>query len=276
MMENIIEAIASNVPSETQGGDYIESGLIHCGTCHTPKQCRITHPFKHEEVVVPCICKCESDRIKSHEDRLRNEDRQRRIDRTRRRCFGNAGYWRDTFADDDGREPDLAKKARNYASHFATFKERGQGLLLFGDTGTGKSFHSACIANALLEDGYNVVMASVPELVARLQNNQFKNGEYFDILTGCDLLILDDLGAERGTEYAREQVYAIVDGRYKARIPMLVSTNLTRSQLQNPPDIDAARVYGRLLERCRPIEYKGRNRRKMLNDYASMDAILDG
>ena len=77
-----------------------------------------------------------------------------------------------------------------------------------------------------------------------------------------DLLILDDLGAERSTDYALEQVYNIVDSRYRAGLPVIYTTNLTLEELKNPADMRYARIYDRVLEKCFPVEFRGVSRRK--------------
>ena len=77
-----------------------------------------------------------------------------------------------------------------------------------------------------------------------------------------DLLIIDDLGVERSTEYAMEQMFFIIDSRYRSRRPMIVTTNLTLDSLQNPLDTAHARIYDRLLEMCAPILFTGENFRR--------------
>ena len=64
------------------------------------------------------------------------------------------------------------------------------------------------------------------------------------------LLIIDDFGMERGTEYGLEQVYNVIDSRYRSGKPLIVTTNLTLDSLQNPQDTAHARIYDRLLEMC--------------------------
>lgn len=77
-----------------------------------------------------------------------------------------------------------------------------------------------------------------------------------------DLLIIDDLGVERSTEYAMEQMFHVIDCRYRSRKPMIITTNLKLSELKNPPDLVHARVYDRILERCGPILFAGKNFRE--------------
>ena len=86
----------------------------------------------------------------------------------------------------------------------------------------------------------------------------------FDAL-GADtypLLVIDDFGMERGTEYALEQIYNIIDSRYRSRKPLIVTTNLTLTELKNPQDTAHARIYDRLLELCTPIACTGPSMRK--------------
>ena len=79
---------------------------------------------------------------------------------------------------------------------------------------------------------------------------------------GYPLLVIDDFGMERGTEYALEQIYNIIDSRYRSRKPLIVTTNLTLTELKNPQDTAHARIYDRLLELCTPIACTGPSMRK--------------
>jgi len=86
--------------------------------------------------------------------------------------------------------------------------------------------------------------------------------DYIDELISYPLLIIDDLGSERSSEYAQEIVYSIIDGRYKAGKPLIITTNLTLDEIQNPQDMRYARIYDRILEMCVPIQFNGKSRRK--------------
>lgn len=77
------------------------------------------------------------------------------------------------------------------------------------------------------------------------------------------LLIIDDLGIERNSEFALEQVFNIIDSRYRSRKPLIVTTNLTLDELKNPKDLAHARIYDRVLERCIPLKVNCRNIRKI-------------
>lgn len=130
-----------------------------------------------------------------------------------------------------------ATMKRNFAEcveYAESFDGSGRGLLMSGATGLGKTHLSLAVANRVIERGYSVIYGSAPELLRMLDNEQFgrSNGDTMSLLTGCDLLILDDLGAENSTERNTSQLYEIINARMNRGIPLIVSTNLTLPQLR--------------------------------------------
>lgn len=275
-MDKVMSIIDCNISKRDAAEDeYIKDGIIYCKECGTPREVYINRPISGERVKVRCMCHCQEMELQAEREQVRREENERRINRAKIHCFGDLGYNSITFATDDGKDAKNSMRARNYAEHFLEFSKKGVGLLLMGGTGTGKSFHSACIANALLERGYSVVMASVPTMVAKIQRNSFGSSDIIDDAIKADLLILDDLGAERGTEYAREQVYSLIDGRYSRSRPMIVSTNLTVKDMTTTQDISLQRIYGRVLEKCVPLQYTGEDRRRGGGVTKDLRALLD-
>ena len=88
--------------------------------------------------------------------------------------------------------------------------------------------------------------------------------------------MIDDLAAERDTEYMWEQVMNVVDSRYRAGLPLIVTTNLTAQELSSPSDVRKARVYSRLLEMCLPFHVEGADRRRVKahDDVAELRGLL--
>jgi DNA replication protein DnaC len=84
---------------------------------------------------------------------------------------------------------------------------------------------------------------------------------FIDSLNQYSLLILDDLGVERSSEFALEQMFHVIDSRYRSKKPMIVTTNLTLDELKHPADVAHARIYDRVLERCVPLKLNNRNLR---------------
>ena len=154
-------------------------------------------------------------------------------------------------------------KARAYVENWKEAYKSNIGLLLFGDVGTGKSFFAGCIANALLDQDVPVLMTNFPTILNRLTGMFSEDrSEFIASFDEYDLLIIDDLGVERSTEYAMEQMFFVIDSRYRSRRPMIITTNLKLAELKNPPDLAHARIYDRILERCAPILFAGKNFRE--------------
>ncbi len=237
-----------------------ETGFLMCGKCGTPKEMRIK--LCEEERVVPVLCRCAKESRDAEERERRERERRKVIARRREECFGGSGGKRAgfTFAADDGADPETMTCARGYAEEFASLRERGKGILFLGGTGTGKTFAACAIANALLEQGYTVRVITFAEIAAKLQSSWESQGIYRD-LQRYDLLVLDDLGAERNTSYMDEIVYNVIDSRCSAGKPLIVTTNLRVDDFtdgQSP----RARIYSRLYESCIPVVVRGRDRRR--------------
>lgn len=221
-----------------------------CPECGHAKKMRIELFGKAN--IVTCYCKCETDEIERLE-RERRERIQSAKDRMRyRRSFGSRVLTGD-FNDDDGSSPHVSETCRRYAANFdANMKSKVNGIVLFGSPRQGKTFFAEAIARELYRD-HNVLMMTAMDLV---QSFQFKKGQELEALkhriSNCDLLVIDDFGASRDTEFANEIMFSVIDGRYSSKRPMVITTNLTMEQLSNPDTAEEQRLYGRILERCYP------------------------
>lgn len=256
-------------------GDYVgEDNLYYCGKCNTKKQTVVTM-FGNTRIV-PCICQCRADEIKAEEEARKQREFFDRVMRLRNVGFPEKAMKEWTFENDDGGNPALTNAMKNYVEHFDEFRKEGRGLLLFGTVGTGKTYLAACVANALISKGVPCLVTNF----ARIENEVWGMSEgkqqYYDNLNAFPLLVVDDLGAERGTKYMQQIVYNIIDARARANLPIIITTNLTREELLNVDDISYERIYSRLFELCMPIEVSGKDRRKqaLRDDIGKMKEIL--
>lgn len=183
-----------------------------------------------------------------------------------------------TFEQDDGANKYITGIAHKYVENFATFLRMpdNNGLLLYGSVGTGKTFIAACIVNALIDNGYNCYFTNFTRLINQISGTFNGKQEFIDKLNDYDLLVIDDLAAERETDYTHEIIFNVIDTRCNTRLPLIVTTNLTAEQLKNPDSEKKRRIYSRLLERCTPIEVKGGDRRKekLKENYKTISDLL--
>ena len=247
--------------TKLEPGDYTGAdGLLYCGKCRTPKQFRMDKP-PLEGRLLPYPCQCEQERI----DRETAEQEARRHLQTvrdlKQRGFTDPAMHDWTFANDNGKCPQM-KDAHFYVEHWDTMLAENIGYLIWGGVGTGKSYFAGCIANALMEREITVRMTNFALILNDLTASFEGRNEYISRLGRALLLIIDDFGMERGTEYGLEQVYNVIDSRYRSRRPLIVTTNIPLQDLQHPQDTAHARIYDRLLEMCAPIRFSGENFRK--------------
>lgn len=192
---------------------------------------------------------------------MREYQRCQRLADLRRQAFeGSKALASFTLEADNGAVPQM-DKIRNYLDHWEEME--GLGLLLWGPPGSGKTFAAACIANALMARDVTVRMATFGEILSRLPALSPQDKLlYLENLRTCGLLILDDFGMERRTEYAREQIFSVVDGRYLTRGPMVVTTNLGLEEMKNPKDLESRRICDRILENCIPVHFSAPSLRR--------------
>ncbi len=258
-IENIINRMS--VPQVEQGDYTGEDGLLYCGKCHTPKQFRMNAP-PMEGRLLPCPCRCEQERLDREAAEQEAQCRRHAVADLKCRGFTDPAMCEWTFANDNGKCPQM-KHARFYVEHWDTMRAENIGYLLWGGVGTGKSYFAGCIANALMEQEIAVGMTNFALILNDLTASFEGRNDYIAQLCRAMLLIIDDFGMERGTEYGLEQVYNVIDSRYRSRKPLIVTTNIPLHDLQHPQDTPHARIYDRLLEMCAPIRFSGENFRKI-------------
>lgn len=241
-------------------GDYEENGIRMCGTCHQPKQARLD--LGGGMRLVPVACACGEAEALEEQAALERKLFMAKIDGMQAEySVTDNAYRRMTFDQDDWKNAKISDVCRRYIAHWAEMKADNLGMLFCGTVGTGKSFFACSIVNALLEKKVCATVTNFPRLLNLLQSARERQ-ELIDHLQRYELLVIDDLGVERDSSYAAEQVFNVIDARARSELPLIVTTNLTLDELKNPPSMQYARIYDRVLELC-PITLKmtGESRR---------------
>ena len=269
MIKAVVYEVIKEMENATNEGiktadDYMdtETGLLMCGKCHTKKQKKLS--FLGEERVVGCLCKCTAEELEKERARREAEENLMRIQQMKSAGLQDRTFYHYTFARCDTSQEN-AVYAKRYVEHFKEMAQMGQGLLFWGNVGTGKTFLAGCIANALLEQKIPVLMTSFPKILNALGGlYSAERNEYLASLNRYTLLVIDDMGIERDTQYTLETVYTVIDERYKSGKPFIITTNIQLDILGNPQDLEHARIYDRIMERCMPVFFGGKNYRSEL------------
>ena len=272
-MADIIGSIAAAVPtdSDTYLGD---DGLLYCNRCHTARQSRIE--IFNRIMVVNCLCKCMAAERDKQEETRKQQEYMARVMSNRAVGFPDRELMNYTFDMDDGSMPTITNAMMAYVDNFHELRKTGKGLLLYGDVGTGKTFFAACVVNALINKGHPCLMTNFSRLANQIAGMWEGKQEYIDSLNMFSLVAIDDLGVERDTEYMNENVTTIIDSLYRAKVPMIITSNYTPKQLTESCDIRKKRVYDRMLERCHPVKVNSVSRRKEAgrSDFVKMNKLL--
>ena len=262
-MKPIAETVESMFTSRSmQEDEYLneDDGLIYCSKCHTPRQHKIQW---QDKVMLPTVrCQCQQEEYEKQEAERKRLEFLEQVSRLKANGLQDKALREYTFSNDKGYNPEI-QKAHDYVAHWSEMKAKSIGLLLWGDVGTGKSFFAGCIANALLEQGIPVLMTNFSRILNSLSGiySDEKN-QFIDSLNKYSLLIIDDLGIERSTEFALEQVFNVIDSRYRSKLPLIVTTNMTLEELKHPQDLARSRIYDRVIERCVPLKINKQNIRQ--------------
>lgn len=236
-------------------GDYRdENDILICGKCGTPKEC--IKAYKGRKRKFRCRCKCDDIKDEEYRQQKAKEKFDDRVKRLRENGIPKGKLRKSTFANDNGGNPEITRLVKQFVEHWDEYKAKNIGVLFYGDTGRGKSFYAACIANALIDKGVSVYFTTLKNLVELKTANYGNNN--ID-LNKIDLLIIDDFGVENPSPTA----YSIIDERYNSNKPLIVTTNLTPAQLKNPKTQEQKRIYERILEMCggEPIRIDGGSKR---------------
>ena len=153
---------------------------------------------------------------------------------------------------------------RDFCERIEANIDEGRGLWLYGGSGTGKTTLAMLVSRIALEAGRSVAIYSLPKLLARIRRTYDAEAgeqsylEFFERLTGVDLLHLDDLGAENRTDWVLEQLYALVNERYESKRSLVVTTNKNEAELEEQI---GERVVSRLVETCELVPVFGDDHR---------------
>lgn len=237
--------LAANYAEKNQtvnNNDYTKDGLLYCGKCHTPKQVKIV--WEDTIRTVACMCSCRKEEVDAQEQALKQRSRFLQIMPKYERYELNV----------PARKEHCDERVLRYIEKWPEMRQQNIGLLLYGDVGTGKSTSASYICKKLKEQNIPCLMTNFSTLV--------DTDRATPLLNELDLVVLDDLGAERQSDYMLEKIFSVVDNRVHAKKPMIFTTNLSVKEMRNPVEYKYKRLYDRLLAACVPVRFVGESYRE--------------
>jgi DNA replication protein DnaC len=244
--------------TSTSTSFYQETGkykiCTECGAILKEKQLSI--PNMNWNTTIFPICKCESEKLKREEEEEKEKQRKIRLDRLFKQSRLGERFKTATFDKFKVVEANRAvfDKMQDYAENFNQHKT--ESIFLHSHPGTGKTFLASCVANKLMSNGRSVIFLCVPDLLSQIRATYNKaNAEHTEerLMSGlseCELLILDDIGAEKHTsaeDWANEKLFQIINNRYLNNKAIIFTTNLNANELHQKL---SARTFSRICEMC--------------------------
>lgn len=212
----------------------------------------------------PVICRCEINRLDA--EKKARETRER-IERLRQTGIADSQIAAMRFENDLGYNPSVMQKAKRYVETFDQMRAENIGIMFTGGVGTGKTFYAGCIANALIDSGILAVVTSL----SRVIRTQFEDYDAaLRTIERAGIVVFDDVGSERNTDFAWERAFDAVDARVRAKKPIIVTTNLTPDEMGKAADIKERRIYDRILGSCIIIPVTGQSIR-IQEQHSKMD-----
>lgn len=184
--------------------------------------------------------------------------RVERIIRNSKMSKRNLNYKFDNFSSNTSNKKVL-DNLKNYSEKLVSGIER-KGLILVGNNGVGKTHLACSIANKLIENGTPVIYGTLINLLAELRNsydtdNNISEMEIIKLYENVDLLIIDDLGKEKSSEWGLEKLFTIINSRYENNLPVIITTNYNQNSLVGRLSLNgeietAKSIISRLYEMC--------------------------
>jgi DNA replication protein DnaC len=252
-IEQTILSLGQAVTASLQNSadTYEQDGLLYCAKCNTPLQAWVKGPpdktGDRKLVLMPVRCDCIKERARLEEAKARQSEFERNMIEFRR-TIGMVDCDA-TFDLDNSERGKISTLCRKYVRKWEYMRNNNLGILFYGSKGTGKTFYAQCIVNALADKGVMTGFAKTSELILKMQETDDKS-ELLYAVRAFSLLVIDDLGTQRETSFGYETLYNLIDARYEAKKPTIVTTNLDLTDMKNEPDIYRSRIYDRVIQMC--------------------------
>ena len=247
-----------------------------CEFCGTEKKYGKITMFGRTIYIAVLQCDCQEKQKLKLEKIQKAKEREENIYRFKR--YSNLSKKEFTFENwQHNQYTQLAEDC--YQSYMKFLKEYhlgSQGMIVFGKAGCGKTHLSIALATELANCGIKVIFKNVPALFEEIfdtfNNSEVKTSDIINPIIQSDVVILDDLGAEKPSDFVRSKLYYIINALYNSNATVIVTSNL--ENVSDLKDIIGFRAYDRLLEMCDLVHNKGKSYRRLIANNRLNQTIL--
>jgi DNA replication protein DnaC len=241
-----------------------------CGIC---ENCGEDKSQKVNGYIVPRHCKCDRDyhEQKQIEDELEKqkqaqieiENELKRKEKERITKYEKYGFAHEMlnceFGNDNFEHTQICK---NYADNAKKMYIEGNGLILYGDVGTGKTHLAVAMANKIIEN-WEIRFTTIQNLFVSYYATSFESRvNWMDSYINSDFLIIDDYGVENITDSYYQIIFSIINGRINREAPLILTTNQSLESFKENTSVKESRLNSRILELCYPVKVQGKNWRQ--------------
>lgn len=223
--------------------------------------------FIKQQIVYIPDCDC-FEKIKEKELEELERQRAKECAKNRVKKYKDISIIDEKFKNSTFKNAEMTDKHMLISKKFAEkLLEKGvapKGILMYGNVGTGKTFASNCIANYLMEHGRTVLVMNLGLYLNKLKREWAEaEKDVLSYVETCDLLVIDDFGVEKVSEFVIEKTFSLIDERYRTSKPLIITTNLTLKDIENK---FGARISDRITEMCYPLAVIGESKRKAISN----------
>lgn len=240
-------------PSDPKPDEYLGTdGLLYCKKCNGAREMILQHylgsPYPRK---VRIACKCMDEQ---YNENIKNTRIQESIERNALKSaeIGFPAFMlkNATFENNRGGDAHAIEIAKRYCTNFKHMLETGEGIIFYGNTGTGKTYIAACIVNELQKRGYFVPITDASHLADAMSGYRVDRQSRRTQIGSASLIVIDDLGTD---SKSKSTVYNLINDRYMSGKPMIITTNMNITNMKETTNVEDKRAYSRILERCYPV-----------------------
>lgn len=242
MLKNLMDQNLLNLAKiEVQDDEYEKDDVIYCKKCNTPRT-TVVELFGTKKVV-RCICKCQKEKRDKEEKMQKEIERQVRLSKLQEASLLSDRYKNVTFDNcitGENKSFDVAfNRCRKYCENSSEILEKGYGIYLWGDKGTGKTHLTSCMANELIKQYKQVLFTNFFEISKSIRATFRGNGNEIDLINkiaNVDFLFIDDLGTEKVTKegedtWLQDKIFEVINKRYNNMKPTIFTSNYSLQEL---------------------------------------------